>query len=336
MSRVVVVGAGMGGLAVAARLARLRHDVVVCEQSATYGGKLGAYERDGFVFDTGPSMLTLPAVYRDLFLKTGKAPLEDAVDLVPVDPAFRYRFADGTVLDVPNASRARIARAMTTAFGSGAGEDWNRLIDHAAEVWRVTRGPFLESPLSGPGDLLRQSRRLSDLRLVAPWRSLRSTGRRFLRDPRQRMLLDRYATYSGSDPRRAPAALAVIPYVEQTFGVWHVRGGLRRLADALHARCSERGVRFRFTSDVAAIDVAGGRACGVRLVDGDVPRRGCRDRQRRRNACVPRPGERPSGGWCAPPDRSRDAVVVRVRHAARRPRSDRCVAAPHGAVSGRL
>ena len=164
MSRVVVVGAGMGGLAVAARLARLRHDVVVCEQSATYGGKLGAYERDGFVFDTGPSMLTLPAVYRDLFLKTGKAPLEDAVDLVPVDPAFRYRFADGTVLDVPNASRARIARAMSTAFGSGAGEDWNRLIDHAAEVWRVTRGPFLESPLSGPGDLLRQSRRLSDLR----------------------------------------------------------------------------------------------------------------------------------------------------------------------------
>src|SRR5437899_652213 len=269
MSRVVVIGAGMGGLAVAARLARQRHNVVVCEQSTTYGGKVATYERDGFRFDTGPSLLTLPAVYRDLFLKTGSA-LEDNVELVPVDPAFRYRFAGGTTVDVPNASRARIAAAFDDALGPGAGAQWTSFIDHAADVWRVTRTPFLENPLDGARDLLRQSLRLSDLRLVAPWRSLRAEGRKHLRDPHLRMILDRYSTYTGSDPRRAPAALAVVPYVEQTFGAWHVAGGLRRLPDATYSRCLERAVEFRFSADVNTVVVEGGRVTGVRLADGEM------------------------------------------------------------------
>ena len=94
MARVVVIGAGMGGMAAAARLAVKRHDVTVMEQAGTYGGKLGTFERDRFVFDTGPSLLTLPAVYRDLFNKTG-AGLDETVDLVELEPAFRYRFPDG-------------------------------------------------------------------------------------------------------------------------------------------------------------------------------------------------------------------------------------------------
>src|SRR5688500_18464906 len=107
MARIVVIGAGIGGLSVAARLATTGHDVVVCEQSQQVGGKLAAFSRDGFTFDTGPSLLTLPAVYRDLFLKTG-APLEECVELVEIDPAFRYRFPatqdmDAVWLDVPNA-----------------------------------------------------------------------------------------------------------------------------------------------------------------------------------------------------------------------------------------
>jgi phytoene desaturase len=268
VSRVVVIGAGMGGLAVAARLARQRHSVVVCEQSGTYGGKVGTYERDGFVFDTGPSLLTLPAVYRDLFLKTGSA-LEDNVELIPVEPAFRYRFADDTTLDVPNASRARIAAAFEGSLGPGTGTQWTSFIDHAADVWKVTRTPFLENPLGGPKDLLRQSLRLRDLRLVAPWRSLRAEGRKHLQDPRLRMVLDRYATYTGSDPRRAPAALSVVPYIEQTFGAWHVAGGLRRLVDATYSRCLEKGVKFRFSADVGGVVVEGGRVTGVRLVDGE-------------------------------------------------------------------
>ncbi len=270
MARVVVIGAGLGGLATAARLAALGHAVTVCEQAAQVGGKLGVLERDGFAFDTGPSLLTLPAVYRDLFLATG-APLESTLPLVPVDPVCHYRFADGTVVDIPNASRSRVAAAWDDALGPGAGADWNAFSDRAGAIWDATREVFLESPLQGARTLLRQARRVHDLRTVAPWLSLRDLGARYLRHPHQRTFLDRYATYTGSDPRRAPAALATVPYVEQTFGAWYVPGGLRRLGDAVLARAVERGAVVRTHADVARVvlDAAGRRAVGVRLASGE-------------------------------------------------------------------
>ena len=268
MSRVVVVGAGLGGLAAAARLATLGHDVTVCEQAPTVGGKLGTFTRDGFTFDTGPSLLTLPAVYRDLFVKTG-APIERVLDLVPVDPVAHYRFPDGTELDVPNANRPAVRRAISGALGTAAGDDWDRLLDRADAIWRTTRVPFLESPLEGLPDLVRQARRINDLCTVAPWQSLRGLGRRYLRDERLRMFLDRYATYTGSDPRRAPAALAVVPYVEQAFGAWYVPGGLRRLADAVHDRAVERGAKVRTSADVTDVLLDAGRVRGARLAGGE-------------------------------------------------------------------
>jgi phytoene desaturase len=268
VARVVVIGAGMGGLAVAARLATLGHAVTVCEQAASIGGKVGLFARDGFTFDTGPSLLTLPAVYRDLFIKTG-APLEQSVELVEIDPAFRYRFPDGVWVDLPNASPGGVRRALDDALGGGAGDQWNNLLNRAEQIWQVTRGPFLESPLEGGRELLRLARRVSDVRTVAPWQTLRRFGARYLRDPRLRMLLDRYATYTGSDPRLAPAALVTVPYIEATFGAWHVRGGMRQLALAVHDRALERGATIRTGSDVAEIVLAASRVAGVRLTSGE-------------------------------------------------------------------
>ena len=268
VARVVVIGAGMAGLATAARLARRRHDVTVLEQAPTIGGKLGRYARDGFVFDTGPSLLTLPAVYRDTFRKSGR-PLENELDLVPVDPAFDYRFADGAQLVLPNASRAGAIRAMDAAFGTGTGDQWARMIARAGQMWAITRGPFLESPLEGSRTLVRLARNLDHVRVVAPWQTLRGIGRQYLADPHLRQVLDRYATYSGSDPRRAPGVLATIPYVEQTFGAWHVPGGLRELGEALGRRVSLRGAAVRTSTPVAEVLVRENRTSGVRLTDGE-------------------------------------------------------------------
>ena len=268
MARVVVIGAGMGGMATAARLAVKKHDVTIVEQSHTYGGKLGTVERDGFVFDTGPSLLTIPAVYRDLFNKTGM-PLEKSIEIVDLDPAFGYHFSDGTTLDMPGFGVGRCAAAMQDVFGGTSGQDWRDFSARAADIWQITRRPVLESPLSGMRDFMPLAKDFSAIRTVAPFRSLRSIAAKYLADPRQRTLVDRYATYTGSDPRKAPAALATVPYVEQTFGAYHVAGGIRKLADALYERVIERGVDVRFNADVARLELTNDRACGVTLASGE-------------------------------------------------------------------
>jgi phytoene desaturase len=270
MARVVVVGAGLGGLAAAARLAALGHRVTVLESGPEVGGKLGWYSRDGHSFDTGPSLVTLPQVHRDLFAATG-ARLEDEVDLVRLDPAGAVRFADGTRLAVPGRA-AEVPAALDAALGDGAGAQWSALMARAARMWQVTEQPFLRSPLRGAATLAGLARSGRDIATVAPWRTLRGLGARYLRHPHLRTLLDRYATYSGSDPRRAPAVLATVPYVEQEQGSWYVRGGLHHLALAVAGRAQEHGADLRTGCRVRRVLVEGGRAAGVETEDGEVLR----------------------------------------------------------------
>ncbi|HEX6499324.1 MAG TPA: FAD-dependent oxidoreductase [Micromonosporaceae bacterium] len=300
MSRVVVVGAGVGGLACAARLAALGHRVTVLERSEAVGGKLGRYERSTpvgvFRFDTGPSLLTLPQVFADLFAGTGAGNLDApepgafdpgvpepggfalgaldlaglaaaGLDLVPLDPVVRHVFADGTRLDSVADHESFTAR-IGGALGDRAADDWRRLWRRAARIWRASWRDVLTRPVDSPLTVARLAWRLGDLAAVAPGRTLRGLGRSYLSDARLRTLLDRYATYTGADPRRAPAALAAIPYAELTFGGWYLRGGLGTLADALLARCTGLGVAVRTGSEVVGVDVAGDRVHGVRLADG--------------------------------------------------------------------
>jgi phytoene desaturase len=264
--KVVVIGAGMGGLAAAARLAARGHEVTVVEQGPTYGGKLASYERDGFRFDLGPSLFTLPAIYRDLFLKTGTR-LEDHIELVDLDPAFRYRFDDGSTLLMPGVGVGRCATAIGDALGGQSGQQWSSFMARAARMWDITREPIMRSPLNGIRTLLPLARSPRDIRTIAPWSSLRDMSSSYFTDPRLVTLTDRYATYTGSDPRRAPAALATIPYVEQSFGAFHLAGGLRRLGDAVHDRACDRGVTFEFNTPVVSITVDQ-RVTGVRTADG--------------------------------------------------------------------
>jgi phytoene desaturase len=265
MSRVVVVGAGLGGLAAAARLSALGHAVTLLERSDEVGGKLGILRRDGFTFDTGPSLLTMPQVLRELFADTGDL-VESVLDLQRLPVACRYRFPDGTVLDLPGELEA-IPAALDTALGPGRGQQWQRFMRRAERIWDITRQPVLESPVT-VADMVRMSRRLSDVRDVAPWRTLRGLGAAYLDDPRLRQLLDRYATYTGSDPRRTPAALAAVPYAEQAYGSWHVAGGLHRIAEAVRDRAVQHGTVLRPSMPVSEVLTSGGRASGVRLADG--------------------------------------------------------------------
>ncbi|MER5887686.1 NAD(P)/FAD-dependent oxidoreductase [Streptomyces sp. NPDC001941] len=270
MARIAVIGSGMGALAAAARLAVAGHRVTVYERSGTYGGAVGRLARDGFAFDTGPGLLHLPAVWRDLFVKTGKEPLESSVELVQVDPASRHHFADGTVVALPNASRAGIVAALDEALGAGAGERWGAFLGRARDAWDRSRRPLLEEPL--PADTTPFGRdpypALKGGLLRRPARTLAEVGRRELRDPRLAALLEAHALAYGFDPARTPASAAVLPYLEQTFGSWYVRGGLRALADAVYERCLARRVEFVFDAEVTGVRVEDGRAAGLELADG--------------------------------------------------------------------
>ena len=265
MSRVVVIGAGLGGLAAAARLAAAGHSVTVFEGADTVGGKLGLLERDGFTFDTGPSLLTLPAVLQQVFADTG-APLE--LPLAAVDPACSYVFGDGTALTLPH-DAAAVPAALDAALGAGAGAAWQRLHDRSRRLWDLVGEPVLRRPVSLAA-MARMSTRPADLRVVAPWLTIDGLGRRMLPDARLRTWLNRYATYSGSDPRRTPAVLSVTAFVEQEFGAWYVPGGLRRIVEALAARCRELGVEVHTATPVESVSVRDGRAAGVRVAGRDV------------------------------------------------------------------
>ncbi|MFB7089059.1 phytoene desaturase family protein [Streptomyces sp. NPDC056296] len=276
MARIAVIGAGMGAMAAAARLAVAGHRVAVYERTRTYGGALGRVERDGFSFDTGPGLLPLPAVWRDLFVKTGKEPLESCVELVQVDPSSRHVFADGTEVSLPNASRAGVVAALAEALDSTAARRWGDFLVRARETWDRTRRPLLEEPLwpnwkvlaerepypAVPHKRLLRTRRAGTLAEVGAWE---------LRDARLAALLESHALAYGLDPRTAPANTAVLPYMEYAFGVWYVRGGgLRELARAVYERCLARRVEFHFGAEVTGLVEKDGRVAGVQLAEGAV------------------------------------------------------------------
>ena len=268
MSRIAIVGAGIGGLAAAVKLAALGHHVEIFEGSSFVGGKCRTETIGGYSFDVGPSLFTLPAVYRDLFLKTGK-PLEEELELLSLDPAFEYRFDDGATFAY-RGSRGALMESITQAFGVRAALQWQRLLDRGSEMWRVARDPFIQSPIAPLRSMMRRKGVVRDSRIIAPHRTLRSLGRSIVSDPHLRILIDRYATYTGSDPRKAPAALLTIPYIESTFGAWHIKGGVGSLSGALARRAETLGVIIHLSTEVRTIETSSNEVTGIRLENGDL------------------------------------------------------------------
>jgi UDP-galactopyranose mutase len=266
VARVVVVGGGLGGLAVAARLAKDGHQVALVERATRLGGlvasRTGVGATEGFQWDAGPAAMTLPTTIRDLFRKSGR-PLERILDLDLVTEPRRHVFPDGTVLDLPTQGRADQRDAISEVLGAATADAWVATIDSLTPTWELLRTRVLEVPFVGVRSL-----GASAARRLSFGRSLSAFAARALPDPRSRRVLEYTAVDVGSDPRLAPAFTAVQAYVERTFGLWRCRGGFARLVDALADRVRERGVELRLGTAVVDVETDGTAVRGVRLSDG--------------------------------------------------------------------
>ena len=264
--QIVVIGAGIGGMCTAARLARAGHHVSIFEASDQPGGKCRTEWIGRYAFDTGPSLLTIPAVYRDFFQRTGKH-MGQVMEIEAVDPSFDYRFHDGKSVKFTNLSRKKTLESITESFGEDAASQWDAVLNRAERMWDVSREPFVESELRSPLSLLKRRHILRDLRIIAPRATLRDFG---LSNPYLAKIMDRYATYSGSDPRKAPAVLSTIAFIEEAFGAWHIKGGIGTLSTHIADRCEKVGVKIHLNSPVARINLKGNKAIGVTLQNGTV------------------------------------------------------------------
>jgi phytoene dehydrogenase-like protein len=262
MARIVVIGGGLGGLASAARLAKLGHAVTLLEASRHLGGAMRTVASDGYTWSAGPVATSLPAVLRDLFRKTGR-PMDAEVDLVQVDPIRRHRFPDGSTVAVPGGSRAsQLAAFEQLAVGSGRA--WCDHVAAYADTWEVLRRDYLERPYD-PAVASTQLRRL-----LASRESLSDRVRTTLPDPRLRAVATWPVLLEGHDVRRVPAWVGVDAYLGQRFGNWTLEGGFPGLAAKLGDRLATRGVRVLTHTPADDLIVRQGRVVAVATAQGDL------------------------------------------------------------------
>ncbi|HEX6150244.1 NAD(P)/FAD-dependent oxidoreductase [Nocardioides sp.] len=260
--QVVVIGGGLGGLAAAARLAKLGHDVTLVERDDALGGAISFERAEGFAWDRGAHSTLLPAVLRDLFRKSGR-PLEKELDLEPVEVIRHHRFEDGSEVRLPGGSRSRQIAAFD-ALGPDRGRAW---VDHVAtytQVWDTLRRHYLEVPWR-PDALPPEVAALLDSREV-----LHKRLRKSFKDERLRLVAGHRFLAEGHDLRNVPAWLGVHAYLEQRFGAWTVPGGFARLSEALTGRLATRGVTVHTGTAVTDLVVREGRVAGVMTTAGSL------------------------------------------------------------------
>lgn len=270
---VVIVGAGMGGLAAAADLARRGYAITVLDKADCAGGKLRAVRVGDAAIDAGPTVFTMHWVFESLFREAG-ARIEDHLDLVRADVLARHAWIDGGKLDL-HADRQRSFLAIKEFAGSRDAQGYLDFCTRSAGLYAALRDTFMTRPLPSQarliGELAKRGLAADGLRAMIgtpPWQNLWRALHDHFHDPRLRQLFGRYSTYVGSSPLAAPATLMLIAHVEQE-GVWLVRGGMRCVAAALQRLGEQSGARYRFGTQVKEISVRNDYCEGVTLDSGE-------------------------------------------------------------------
>ena len=310
--RVVVIGAGIGGLAAALRLADAGLDTIVVEKAPHPGGKMRSIPAGGRMIEAGPTVFTMRWVFEELFAECG-ARFAERVALAPASLLARHAWSRDERLDL-FADIEASAAAIADFAGPREAEGYRRFCARSAEVYRTLEGPFIREGRTSPAGLAQRVglSGLGDLWRIQPFATLWSALGTFFRDPRLQQLFGRYATYCGASPFTAPATLMLVAHVEQA-GVWTVADGLSGLARAVADLAAERGAAFRYGAQVERILTERGRVAGVVLADGEriaADRVVCNADCAALGAGLLGPETAAAGERLAPTDRSLSAVTL--------------------------
>ena len=256
---VVVVGAGLAGLSAALRLAGAGRKVTVIERESVPGGRNGLLQKDGYSFDTGPSVLTMPSLIQDAFSCVGED-MKDWLELSPLKPLYRAFYHDGSQIDV-HANTAEMEEEIRRAVSAEEALGYRRYVDFVTKLYKYEMNDFIDRNIDSPFNLLTPN--LARLIALGGFRKLSPKVNQFLKDPRLQKVYSFQAMYAGVSPQQALAIYAVIAYMDSVNGVFFPKGGMHAVPRALAAAAEKHGVTFKYNTTVTKLDVANGRARAV-------------------------------------------------------------------------
>lgn len=273
MKPIGIIGGGLGGLSAACVLAARGRRVILFERNHWLGGKAAELRGDGFRFDMGPTIVTMPSVIERVFNEAG-ARMSDYLDLVRLDPQWRCFFDDGSVLDLAK-DPAEMARTLDVfAPDTGSGDRYKDFIAYSEQLSAISRRHFFYKPIGGLRDMFRwnssfDAATLKDVLAMRMGRSVASTVRKFTPDRRVAQMIDHFTQYVGSSPYGSPAILCGIAHMQTNEGIWYPIGGTRAVPEALAKLAIELGVEFRTGIEIQKIVTRENRVTGVQTGDGE-------------------------------------------------------------------
>lgn len=261
---VVIVGAGLAGLSAALHLAGSGRSVTILERESYPGGRNGILKKDGYAFDTGPTVLTMPSLIEEALGAVGEK-LSDWLELLPLSPLYRAFYADGSTLDVHADTQAMEAE-IATVIGGDEALGYRRYVDFVTKLYKYEMNDFIDRNIDSPLNLLTPN--LARLIAIGGFRRLAPKVNQFLKDPRTQRVYSFQAMYAGVSPQQALAIYAVIAYMDSVNGVYFPRGGMHALPRALAGAAQKHGVKIEYGAKVDQLEKSGNRVVAAITTDG--------------------------------------------------------------------
>lgn len=266
--RVVVIGAGLGGLSAAAHLHRRGHEVVILERESIPGGRAGMITSDGFRLDNGPTVLTMPNLLAEAFGALG-VEMSQYVKVNKVDPMYRAVYADGSTLMVRH-GREAMTEEIRSFAGPSEAEAFGRFVDWLTDLYRIEMRHFIDANFDSPLDLIKPWRAGLQLVRMGGFGKLDKKVASYFTDERLQQIFSFQSMYAGLAPYQALALYAVITYMDSVEGVFVPEGGMHRMAAGLAEALVDKGVEIRYDTPVTRILRSGsGAVSGVEIGGSD-------------------------------------------------------------------